>query len=118
MKCLFLASTNGKDPLGSPPSPVKVVYEFYRDEPNLPEKFFDFSSRYELTVVRDTKCDESAKSLTYEVNLSDSGKPLPATYVLKVLDGAPTDVLKPDLILPCFILRPGQYKVVGKGKTL
>jgi len=26
-------------------SPVKVVYEFYRDEPNLPEKFFDFSSR-------------------------------------------------------------------------
>jgi len=103
---------------GKSASPVKVVYEFYRDEPNLPEKFFDFSSRYELTVVRDTKCDESVKSLSYEVNLSDSGKPLPATYVLKVLDGAPTDVLKPDLILPCFILRPGQYKVVSKGKTL
>ncbi len=43
---------------------------------------------------------------------------LPATYVLKVLDGAPTDVLKPDLILPCFVLRPGQYRVASKGKNL
>ena len=99
-------------------APVKVVYEFYRDEPNLPEKFFDFSSRYKLTVVRDTKCDESVKSLSFEANVSDSGKPLAATYVLKVLDGAPTDVLKPDLILPCFVLRPGQYKVISKGETL
>jgi hypothetical protein len=97
-------------------SPVKVVYEFYRDEPNLPEKFFDFSSRYKLTVVRDTKCDESVKSLSFEANVSDSGKPLPAPYVLKVLDGAPNGVLKPDLILPCFVLRPGQYKVVSKGR--
>ena len=31
---------------GKSAAPVKVVYEFYRDEPNLPEKFFDFSSRY------------------------------------------------------------------------
>jgi hypothetical protein len=36
---------------------------------------------------------------------------------VKVLDGAPTDVLKPDLILPCFVLRPGQYRVV-KDKNL
>ena len=99
-------------------APVKVVYEFYRDEPNLPAKFFDFSSRYKLTVVRDTKCDESVKSLSFEANVSHSGKPLPATYVLKVLEGVPTDVLKPDLILPCFVLRPGQYKVVSKGETL
>src|SRR5258706_15969777 len=98
--------------------PVEFVYEFYRDEPNLPEKFFDFSSRYKLTVVRDTKCDESVKSLSFEANVSDSGKPLPAPYVLKVLDGAPTGVLKPHLILPCFVLRPGHYKVVSKGEAL
>jgi len=94
-------------------APVKVVYEFYRVEPNLPEKFFEFSSRYELTVVRDTKCDESVKNVSYEANVSESGKPLPATYVLKVLDGAPTAALKPDLMLPCFVLRPGQYKTLS-----
>jgi hypothetical protein len=104
--------------VGKSASPVKVVYEFYRDEPNLPEKFFDFSSRYVLTAVRDTKCDEIVKSLSYEANVSESGKPLPATYVLKVLDGAPTDVLRPDLLLPCFVLRPGQYSVVPKGKNI
>lgn len=116
---VFIFGIDTWDPkTGKSASPVKVVYEFYRDEPNLPEKFFVFSSRYALTVVRDTKCDESVKSLSYEANVSESGKPLPATFVLKVLDGAPTDVLKPDLILPCFILRPGQYKVASKGKTL
>lgn len=115
---VFIFGIDKWDRAGKSAAPIKVVYEFYRDEPNLPEKFFDFSSRYDLAVVRDIKCDESVKSLSYEANASESGKPLPATYVLKVLDGAPTDVLKPDLILPCFILRPGQYKVVSKGKTL
>jgi len=115
---VFIFGIDKWERYGKSAAPVKVVYEFYRDEPNLPEKFFDFSSRYELTVVRDTKCDESVKSLSYEANVSESGKPLPATYVLKVLDGAPTDVLKPDLILPCFVLRPGQYRVVSKGKNL
>ena len=115
---VFIFGIDKWERTGKSTAPVKVVYEFYRDEPNLPEKFFDFSSRYALTVVRDTKCDESVKSLSYEANVSESGKPLPATHVLKVLDGAPTDVLKPDLILPCFFLRPGQYKVVSKSKTL
>jgi hypothetical protein len=115
---VFIFGIDKWERYGKSAAPVKVVYEFYRDEPNLPAKFFDFSNHYKLTVVRDTKCDESVKSLSFEVNVSDSGKPLPATYVLKVLDGAPTDVLKPDLILPCFVLRPGQYKVVSNGETL
>jgi len=97
-------------------APVKVVYEFYRDEPSLPESFFNFSRRYELNVVRDTKYDESVKSLSLETNVSDSGKPLPATHVLKLLDGTPPDMPKPDSVLPCALLRPSQYKVVSKGK--
>ena len=115
---VFIFGIDKWDRYGKSAAPVKVVYEFYRDEPNLPEKFFVFSSRYKLTVVRDTKCDESVKSLSFEANVSDSGKPLSATYVLKVLEGAPTDVLKPDLILPCVVLRPGQYKVASKDETL
>jgi hypothetical protein len=115
---VFIFGIDKWERTGKSAAPVKVIYKFYRDEPNLPEKFFDFSSRYVLTVVRDTKCDESVKSLSYEANVSESGKPLPATYVLKVLDGAPTDVLKPDLLLPCFVLRPGQYRVVPKGKNI
>lgn len=115
---LFILGIDRETKPGSPPVPVKVVYEFYRDEPNLPENFFDFSRRYELNVVRDTRCDESVKSLSYEANVSESGKPLPATYVLRVFDGAPAEVLKPDLILPCFVLRPDQYRVVSDGKNL
>lgn len=113
---VFIFGIDKLERYGKSAAPVKVVYEFYRDEPNLPETFFDFSKRYVLSVVQDTKCDESLKSLSYESNFSESGKPLPATNVLKVLDGAPSDVLKPDLSLSCFVLRPANYKEVGNGK--
>jgi len=101
---------------GKPLVPIKVVYKFYRDEPNLPEEFFDFSDFYELSVIRDPKCDESVKSLSYETDL-EPGKPPSPRNILRVLTGAPADVLKPDLMLPCFVLRPGQYRTISSRKT-
>jgi hypothetical protein len=88
--------------------PVKVVYEFYRNEPKLPEAFFDFGSLYELSVRRDASCDESVKSLSYETDVVP-GKPPSSRNILKALKGAPDAALKPDLILNCYLLRPGNY---------
>jgi hypothetical protein len=113
---VFVFGTDNGEKQESPPVPVKVVYEFYRDEPNLPEKFFDFSSHYELTVVRDAGCDESVKSLSCETDL-EQGKPPSPRYILRVLNRAPTDVLKPDLILACYVLRPGQYATLSNRKV-
>ena len=112
---VFVFGTDNGQEQANPPVPVKVVYEFYRYEPNLPERFFDFSNRYELTVVRDTKCDESVKSLSYETDLVPGNPPSPR-YILKVFNGAPADVLKPDLVLACFVLRPGKFRTVSRRK--
>lgn len=93
-------------------TPVKVAYKFFKSEGPLPDRFFDYSRQYELQVVRDAKCDESVKSLSYAKNVDESGKPLPPTYVLRFLEGAPNDALKPDAVLACYVLRPGKYRVL------
>lgn len=91
-------------------TPVKVSYAFFKSDGPPPDSFFDYSKRYELQVVREPKCDESANSLSYVKNVDESGKSLPPTYVLRFLAGAPKVELKPDAILRCYVLRPGNYK--------
>jgi hypothetical protein len=92
--------------------PVKVAYAFFKSEGLLPDNFFDHSKLYELQVVRDPRCDESISSLSYENTVDETGRPLPPTNVLKLLEGVPKELLKPDLVLPCYILRPGQYRAI------
>ena len=93
---------------------MKVSYAFFKSDGPPPESFFDYSKRYELQAVREPKCDESVNSLSYVKNVDESGKPLPPTYVLRFLAGAPKVVLKPDAVLPCYVLRPGNYKLLDQ----
>lgn len=96
-----------------PVAPIKVMYKFfYKTEPALPDSFLDSSKRYELQLVREPSCDETVKNLSYQKNEDETGKPLPSTYVLRLLNGAPKNVLKPDSVLPCYILTPGKYRVL------
>jgi hypothetical protein len=82
----------------------------------LPDSFFDYSKQYELQAVRDARCDESVKSLCYVKNVDESGKPLPSSYVLRFLGGAPRVVLKPDAVLARYVLRPSKYRVLNQEK--
>jgi hypothetical protein len=96
--------------------PVKVSYVFFKSEGPPPDSFFDYSKRYELQVIRDTRCDERVDSLSYVKNADQSGNSMSPSYVLRFLEGAPKDVLEPDAILSCYILRPGKYKILGEEK--
>jgi hypothetical protein len=96
-------------------APIKVAYAFFKSDGPLPDSFFDYSKRYELQAVRDTRCDESVEALSYVKSVDhESGKPLPPLYVLTSLEGAPKDVLKPDAVLACYLLRPGRYRVLSQ----
>lgn len=94
--------------------PVKVSYAFFKSDGPPPESFFDYSKRYELQAIREPRCDESVNSLSYVKNVDESGKPLPPTYVLRFLEGAPKVELRPDAVLPCYVLRPGNYKLLNQ----
>jgi hypothetical protein len=98
-------------------TPIKVAYAFFKSDGTLPDSFFDYSKWYELKAVRDARCDESVQSLSYVESVEHgSGKPLPPTYVLRLLEGAPKDVLKPEAVLACYVLRPGDYRVLSREK--
>jgi hypothetical protein len=94
-----------------PVTPVKVMFKFYPSESPLPTSFFNYSFRYELQLTREPSCDETVQSLSYEKNADETGKALPPAKVLRFLDGAPKDVLKPDAVLACYVLRPGNYRI-------
>jgi len=102
---------------GARVAPIKVAYAFFKSEGPPLDSFFDYSKHYELQAVRDTRCDESVEGLSYVKSVDhESGKPLPPVYVLRFVEGAPTDVLKPDSVLACYVLRPGKYKVLSQEK--
>lgn len=99
---------------GGSVTPIKVMYKFfYKTEPALPASFFDFSKRYELSLLREPSCDETVQNLAYEKNTDQTGKPLSSTYILRPLAGAPKDALNPDTTLPCYVLTPGKYKFLN-----
>ncbi len=91
-------------------TPVEIVYAFHKSDGLLPHSFFDHAKLYELHAVRDQNCDEKVSVLSYEKNEDSNGKQLPPTYILRVMEGAPKDLLKSDSILLCYMLRPGSYQ--------
>jgi len=97
-------------------APVKVSYAFFKSQGPPPDSFFDHSKLYKLEALREPKCDETLSSLAQIKNVDESGKPLPPTNVLRLLDGAPKELLKPDLVLPCYVLRAGKYKLISQEK--
>ena len=107
---------DGKEEGHTDSVPVKIVWLYFqwRDVP--PASFFDYSIEYELRVVRDPKCDERVDSLSYVHNVTESGEPLPPTYVLRFSRGAPKHVLKPDATLACYTMLAGDYRVLSKRK--
>jgi hypothetical protein len=96
-------------------TPVKISYAFSNADGLLPDSFFDYSKRYELRTVREPQCDESVDTISYVGNVdSETGTPLPRTKILQVLYGAPRELLKPDAVLPCYVLYGRKYRVLSQ----
>lgn len=108
----------GVEPTGShgkQVAPIKVMYAYNDPKGKLGGKFFDHAKLYEFQLERDRTCDETVAKVSQVENRDLSGKVAPYN-ALGVLDGAPKDLLKLDLVLPCYVLRHGKYKVVSQDK--
>ena len=110
-----LQPTSQKDAV----SLIKVMYKFfYTTDKPLPDSFFDAAQRYQLQLVRWPDCDETMQNLSYEKNVdAATGKPLASTYILQPLNGVSKEIFQQDLLLPCYGLEPGKYKVLNGGAT-
>jgi hypothetical protein len=92
--------------------PVRIAYVFYESEQLPPESFWDYSRLYDLSVKRDRTCDTTVREISFEKNVDAEGNELPASLVLRPTKGAPPGTLKPEAVLPCYILWYDHYKPV------
>lgn len=80
---------------------VRIIYQFYFDEPNLPATIFSNSKRWKFSVIRDTGCD---------VTLYQDGSGRRSGIV-------PVDAVKSEDVpygetLPCYTMRPKGFKEI------
>jgi hypothetical protein len=108
----FLFGMNPDDGQAGSLVPVKVEYAYF-DSP-LHDRFFDYSKLYEFRVHRESGCDEKVSSFSTVRNSTASGRPLPPSFVLRFLDGAPKVHLESDSVLPCFVLHAGDYRMINR----
>jgi hypothetical protein len=108
----FVFGVESKGDSGVRITPIRILYRFHSWDERLRDPFFDYSKRYEMRVERERRCDEKLSVLSYEKNEDENGKELPPTHILRVIDGAPKELLKTDSVLPCYRLTPGNYQVL------
>ena len=76
-----------------------------------PSSFYDYSKLYDLQVVRDAKCDKGVSTLSIVKNETEDGKSLPPSSGIWFLEGAPKEAMKSDMVLPCYVLSRGNYRI-------
>lgn len=106
---LFIPEENND--LKIEPKPIRIVYEFFKQDGYLKKDFFDYSNRYELKIVRQTNCDEKLKDFGYETIVEDTDGKRTETKVsiLKVLNGFSKDIFDENAVLPCYTLQENDY---------
>ena len=132
----FVFGVESKDPHGNETiMPVYVSYEYYPDSDDkfLQIDFFDYSKKYELSVVRTQGIgrDNEKENLNYtfeevsyvKVNIYDENNNFLGTSIdkrfpprLEILDGVPETVLSMDMdmdtVLPRYELPKIKYKII------
>ena len=92
--------------------PIEVAYAFYQSDQLPPDSFWDYSKLYEMRLRREPGCDTTVESLAYEKNADTKGNKLPASMILKFAKGAPKNLLRPEAVLPCYVLWYGDYQQI------
>ena len=118
----FIFGVESKDRRGNDVvTPVVIhCYSCVRPDPikSLPEDFFDYSKKYELSVVEENR-EIPFKDIAYDMLFKSNGKPvsfagfdsLPRVIIL---DGVPESILKigMDIMLPKYELPANKYKII------
>jgi hypothetical protein len=86
---------------------IKVVYKYGVGEPSLPQEIFDGKSQWRFILKRDGSCDSSLEEMKATKPQTKEGEvTLPR---LKFTSG--TEGLGDEASLPCYVLKPGNYRV-------
>lgn len=85
---------------------LKVVYRYGTDEPSLAREVFESRNQWRFKLKRDRNCDSSVGQMKPEKIQGKEGKDV----ILSGLKFTSTEGLPDDTNLPCYELRPGNYR--------
>jgi hypothetical protein len=92
---------------------IKVVYKYGSDEASLPQEIFDGKSQWRFILKRDNGCDSSLGEMKATKPQTKEGEvTLPR---LKFTSG--TEGLEDKASLPCYVLKPGNYRAQKSAVT-
>jgi|KBSSwiStaDraftv2_1062776.scaffolds.fasta_scaffold224344_2 hypothetical protein len=86
---------------------LKVVYRYGTDEPSLTKEVFDSSRQWRFILKRDSNCDSSVGQMK-PVKTQTKDEEEVTLSGLKFT--GETEVLADDTCLPCYVLKPGNYR--------
>lgn len=85
---------------------IKVVYTFGTDEPSLPDAIYAGGNRWRFTLTRDRSCDGAVQDPTSNTD-AKAGAQIPQ---LQRTPGAEAEAIPTDSSLPCYALRPRDFR--------
>jgi len=87
---------------------VQVKFRALGDDKGLPPGVFDSKKRWRFTLVRDSTCDASFRTLQNTTDKPDENEiSLPH---FKPTTGSELDAIPLDKMLPCYLLQPGSLR--------
>lgn len=86
---------------------LKVVYRYGSDEPSLAKEVFDGRSQWRFTLKRDHKCDSSVGQMKSVKTQTKEGEEVTLSGLKFTGE---TEGLADDTSLPCYVLKPGNYR--------
>ena len=89
---------------------IKVSYRRWFNEPELPSGVLDGGNKWHFVLSRDSSCDGSVRELESTKGKTEDGKEV-ILQLLRRTMGA-EEAVPDELILPCYVLRPGDLKPV------
>jgi hypothetical protein len=86
---------------------LKVVYRYGTDEPSLAKEVFDGRSQWRFTLQRDRNCDSAIGQMKSVKTQTKEGEEVTLSGLKFTGE---TEGLPDDTNLPCYVLKPGNYR--------
>lgn len=89
---------------------IKVLYTYLGDEAALPEEIFDGSKRWRFNLTRDRSCDGPLPGKAESKDSAAETKTGAQLPQLQRTRGAEAEAVPTDSSLPCYVLRPRDFR--------
>lgn len=89
---------------------IKVTYQRWLNEPDVPKEFFDSKKQWQLDLAREPRCDGPLRELLEMKGKTERGDEVSLPRLQRT-KGAEDLEIPGDINLPCYVLCPGSLKL-------